>query len=66
MPEGRFEVYEDIASKHRFRLRAINNKIVAVGEAYETKAGWLNGIKAVKKYCNAKIVDLTIKESTST
>ena len=58
MVEARFQVYQDIARKYRFRLRAQNNKIVTVGEAYESKQGCLKGINAVKKYCNSPIEDL--------
>ena len=63
MAEARFQIYRDIADKHRFRLRAPNNKIVAVGEAYETKDGCLNGVHAIKKYCTAEIEDLTVGEA---
>lgn len=45
---GKFEVYEDKAGKFRFRLKAGNGEIVAVGEAYETKAA-----------AGAAVVDLT-------
>ena len=58
MVEARFQVYRDIAHKYRFRLRAPNNKIVTVGEAYESKQGCLKGVNAVKKYCNSPIEDL--------
>ncbi len=60
MAEARFQIYRDIADKHRFRLRAPNNKIVAVGEAYETKDGCVNGVHAIKKYCTAEIEDVTV------
>lgn len=46
---GSFEVYVDKAGKHRFRLKASNGQIVAVGEAYESKANALAGIDAVKR-----------------
>ena len=62
MVEAKFQVYQDIAQKYRFRLRAPNNKIVTVGEAYESKAGCLKGINAVKKYCNSPIEDLGAHE----
>lgn len=42
-----FEVYQDANNKWRFRLKAANGEIIAVGEAYETKQGCLNGIQAV-------------------
>lgn len=59
MSDGRFEVYQDTAGKFRFRLRAPNNRIVAVGEAYDTKASCLKGVDAVKRYASASIIDLT-------
>lgn len=46
---GKFEVYQDKAGKHRFRLKASNGQIIAVGEAYESKSACLNGIESVKK-----------------
>ncbi len=60
MSEAKFQIYKDNAGRHRFRLRAPNNKIVAVGEAYETKDGCANGVNAIKKYCTAEIEDVTI------
>ncbi|UCC34106.1 MAG: YegP family protein [Candidatus Bathyarchaeota archaeon] len=59
-PEGRFEVYKDSAGKFRFRLRAANNEIIAVSEAYESKASCQNGIQSVKaNAAKAKIEDMT-------
>ena len=65
MSEAKFQVYQDIAKKYRFRLRAPNNKIVAVGEAYDTKERCLQGIHAVKRYASAQIEDLTLPPSRS-
>ena len=45
----KFEVYRDKAGEFRFRLKATNGQIVAVGEGYAAKAGCLNGIESVKK-----------------
>lgn len=45
----KFEVYQDKAGEFRFRLKATNGQIVAVGEGYTAKAGCLNGIESVKK-----------------
>ena len=59
MPEARYELFQDIAKKYRFRLVAPNNRIVAVSEAYETKASCLNGINAVMSYATSPIQDLT-------
>jgi len=56
----KFEVYKDAAGKFRFRLRAPNNEIIAVGEAYESKAGCMNGIASVKENApKAEIVEVT-------
>ena len=57
----KFQVYKDAAGKFRFRLRADNNKIIAVGEAYEQYAGCINGIKSIQKNCNAPIEDFTVE-----
>ena len=56
-----YQVYKDTAGKFRFRLRAANNKIVAVSQAYQSKASCINGVKAVQNNCNSKIEDKTIK-----
>lgn len=57
---GKFEVYKDAADKYRFRLKAGNGEIIAVGEAYESKAGVLNGIESIKKNASeAEVVDQT-------
>ncbi|MFC8501281.1 YegP family protein [Pedococcus sp. NPDC057267] len=46
---GKFELYKDQAGKFRFRLKAGNGQVIAVGEAYESKASALNGIESVRK-----------------
>jgi len=45
----KFEIYADKAGKFRFRLKATNGQIIAVGEAYESLKSCLNGIESVKK-----------------
>ncbi len=35
--------------KYRFNLKAANGEVILVSEAYEDKAGALNGIESVKK-----------------
>ena len=57
---AKYQVYKDIGGKYRFRLRAANNKILAVSEAYESKAGCINGVQSVKKNCQSQIEDKTI------
>jgi uncharacterized protein YegP (UPF0339 family) len=56
---AKFQVYKDKAGKHRFRLRAENNRIVAVSEAYEQLAGAMKGVKSVQKNCSAEVEDMT-------
>ena len=56
---ARYQIYRDKAGKYRFRLRAGNNKIVAVSEAYESKSGCVNGVNSVQKNCNSHIEDQT-------
>ncbi len=57
--KAKYQIYKDMAGKFRFRLRAANNKIVAVSEAYESKAGCMNGVKSVQKNCRSHVEDLT-------
>lgn len=45
----KFEVYKDKAGEFRFRLKATNGQIIAVGEGYKALASCLNGIESVKK-----------------
>lgn len=60
MPEPRFEIYKDASGKFRFRLRAANNQIIAVSEAYESKDGCENGVASIKENApKAMIQDLT-------
>lgn len=59
---GKFELYTDKAGKYRWRLKAGNGEIIAVGEAYESRSGAVNGIESVKK--NAPMAD--IRELLST
>lgn len=43
----KFEVYKDKAGEFRFRLKAKNGEIIAVGEGYKAKASCLNGIDSI-------------------
>lgn len=45
----KFEVYKDKAGEFRFRLKATNGQIIAVGEGYKTMESCLNGIESVRK-----------------
>ena len=59
MKHPKFEVYTDKAGEYRFRLKARNGQIVAVGEGYKAKASCLNGIESIKKNApDAPIVKL--------
>ena len=58
---AKFVIYHDKQKKFRFRLLAANGEIIASGEAYESKASCLNGIKSIQKNAPvAPIVDETI------
>jgi uncharacterized protein YegP (UPF0339 family) len=58
LPEGKFEWYKDKAGKFRFRLKAPNGEIIAVGEGYNSKEACVSGIESVKKNApTAKIVE---------
>ncbi|MGZ5371764.1 YegP family protein [Aeromicrobium sp.] len=46
---AKFELYTDKAGKFRFRLKAGNGQVIAVGEAYESKRAALNGIESIRK-----------------
>ena len=56
MVEPKFEIYKDAAGKFRFRLRAANNEIIAVSEAYESKSGCKNGIESVMKSASKAMI----------
>ncbi|NLC73304.1 MAG: YegP family protein [Ruminococcaceae bacterium] len=45
----KFEVYKDKAGEFRFRLKALNGKIIAVSEGYTTLANCMKGIESVRK-----------------
>ncbi len=54
---GKFELYSDKAGKFRFRLKAGNGEIIAVSEAYESKASAKSGIESVRKNAPDATVD---------
>ena len=45
----KFEVYKDKKGEFRFRLKARNGEIIAVGEGNTAKASCLNGFESVQK-----------------
>jgi uncharacterized protein YegP (UPF0339 family) len=59
----KFQVYRDTAGKTRFRLRADNNQIVAVGEAYDHQA-CIKAITSILRNRNAAVQDLTVNETS--
>ena len=57
---GKFDLYTDSQGKYRFRLKAGNGETIAVGEAYESKVGALNGINSIRRNAtDAVLVDQT-------
>ena len=45
----RFEVFQDRSKKWRFRLRATNGKIIAVGEGYASRRNAIAGIRSIQE-----------------
>jgi len=59
---GKFEVYKDKKNEFRFRLKAANGEVIAVGESYPDKKSVLKGIASIQKNAPAaKIEDTTIE-----
>lgn len=57
---GKFELYTDAGGKFRFRLKAGNGQIIAVGEAYESKEAARKGIESIRtNAASAEVVDQT-------
>ena len=55
----KFEVYVDKRGESRFRLKARNGEIIAVGEGYKAKASCLNGIDSIRRNApDAELVKL--------
>ena len=45
----KFEIYTDKKGELRYRLKATNGQIIAVGESYKGKKSVLNGVESVRK-----------------
>lgn len=45
----KYEIYTDKAGEFRFRLKATNGQVIAVGEGYKTHANCVKGVESVKK-----------------
>ena len=56
----KFEVYADKRGEFRFRLKATNGQIIAVGEGYKAKASCLKGIESIRR--NAPESPVVIEE----
>jgi uncharacterized protein YegP (UPF0339 family) len=57
---GKFELYQDKKGEYRFRLKASNGQVIAIGEGYSTKKACLNGIESIRKNApDAKLDDQT-------
>ena len=55
---SKFEVYQSKAGGYRWRLKASNGEIVAVGEEYTTKDSALHGCEAVRRAAkDAEVVE---------
>ncbi len=57
----KFELYADKRGEFRFRLKAANGQIIAVGEGYKAKASCKNGIASIVK--NAPEAAIVIEEA---
>ena len=57
----KFEVYTDKAGEFRFRLKARNGEIIAVGEGYKAIKSCLNGIESIRK--NAPDAPIVVEEA---
>ena len=53
----RFELFNDVAGKLRFGLRAQNGEIIAESGAYESKEGCQKGITPVKDNASKAVVE---------
>jgi uncharacterized protein YegP (UPF0339 family) len=62
--QAKFEIYQDVFRRYKFRLRDTNNQIVAIGEGYKTKSECINAINSVKEHHEAPIKDFTMGETT--
>lgn len=58
-PKYIFEIYKDRKKQWRFRLKAANGKIIAVGESYTRKQ---NMMQAIEKLMNLSYENSAVKE----
>ena len=58
---GKLELFKDDTGMFRFRLKAANGQVVAVSNAYVSKASALNGIDSLRRHAaSALLEDQTI------
>lgn len=43
----KFEMYKDVQSQHRWRLKAANGEIIASGEAYHNRQDCINAVNII-------------------
>lgn len=53
----RFELYQDQGGAYRFRLKARNGKIIAVSQAYTTRAACTGGVESVRENAAQAIIE---------
>lgn len=60
----KYEIYKDKKGEFRFRLKAGNGQIIAVGEGYKDMASVKNGVSSIKKNAkpDVKIDDTTVEK----
>ena len=56
----KYQIYQDLEGRYRFRLRVADNKILVVSEPYEKKAGCINGVTTLQKICQSHVEDKTV------
>ncbi|NNE12261.1 MAG: YegP family protein [Ilumatobacter sp.] len=54
---GKFELYKSKNGEFRFRLKASNGQVIAVGEGYKSKKSCLNGIESIRKNAPDAVLD---------
>jgi uncharacterized protein YegP (UPF0339 family) len=62
--QAKFEIYQDVFGRYKFRLRGTDNRIIAIGEEYKTKSECIEAVNSVKEYHEASIKDFTMGETT--
>jgi uncharacterized protein YegP (UPF0339 family) len=46
---AKFEIYQAKSGKYRFRLKAANGEVVALGQSYATTAAARDAVEAVRR-----------------